>query len=222
MKTDATLKKDVLEELDWEPSIDATQVGVTVKDGIVTLSGHVNTYSEKAAAEKAAKRVKGIKAVVEEIDVKLGGGYKRTDQDIAQSAVSNLKWHSSVPEDDLQVRVENGWITLEGKVEWKYQKDAAKNAIQNLMGVRGVTNLIEVQPTIEPTNVKQRIREALERNALTDADNISVHIEGSRVELNGIVQSWSEKKQAENAAWAMPGVSEVQNNLKIKVRELVH
>lgn len=222
MKTDATLKKDVLEELDWEPSIDATQVGVTVRDGIVTLSGHVNTYSEKAAAEKAAKRVKGIKAVVEEIDVKLGGGYKRSDQDIAQSAVSNLKWHTSVPEDNIQVRVENGWITLEGKVEWKYQKDAAKNAIENLMGVRGVTNLIDVQPTVEPANIKRRIREALERNALTDADNISVHVEGSRVELNGIVQSWSEKKQAENAAWAMPGVSEVQNNLKIKVRELVH
>lgn len=219
MKTDATLKEDVMDELDWEPSIDATEIGVTVKNGIVTLSGNVNTYAEKIAAERAAKRVYGVKAVVENVDVKVSGTYKRTDEDIALSVLNNLKWNTSVPEQDIQVKVEDGWVTLEGEVEWNYQKEAAINAIRNLSGVRGVTNLLKVEAAVEPSDIQDKIRKSFERNAEIDADQVNVKIEGHKVILTGTIQSWAEKQQAKNAAWSAPGVTEVEDNLQIKVRE---
>ena len=219
MKRDSQLKKDVLDELKWEPSINATDVGVIVKDGIVTLTGNMKTYAEKICAEKTIKKVSGVKAVVEQIDVKLMGSDKRTDIDIAKVALDRLKWESNVPREDVLMKVENGWITLEGNVEWNYQKNAAKKAIQNLYGVRGVTNLVKVKSAIQPFQVKESIKKTFERNAILDAGKIDVRTEGHKVFLTGEVQSWDEKKQAEDAAWAAPGVWDIEDNLKIKSRE---
>ena len=219
MRTDAIIKEDVLNELDWEPSIDATKVGVTCVNGVVTLSGYVNTFTEKLAAERAAKRVFGVRAVVEEIEVKIGGVYKRTDQDIAQAALNNLRWRTNVPDKDISLKVENAWITLEGTVEWNFQKEAAKNAIKDLAGVRGVTNIIRVKSAVEPSNIKDKIKKAFERNATLDADHVNVRVDGHKVILSGSIQSMAEKKQAEEAAWAAPGVTEVVDNLEIQVRE---
>lgn len=219
MKTDATIKEDVLEELDWDPSIDNTKIGVIVNDGIVTLTGHVNTYAEKVAAEKVARNVYGVKAVVEEIEVKISGSGKRSDEDIAKAALNNLKWNTSVPENKIRLKVEDAWITLEGEAEWNYQKEAARKAVKDLAGVRGVTNLIKVEASIEPQNVKDKIRSAFERNATIDADNVNVRSVGHKIILSGAVQSWAEKKQAESAAWSAPGVTEVENDLSIRVRE---
>ncbi|MHB1277824.1 MAG: BON domain-containing protein [Bacteroidia bacterium] len=217
MILDATIKQNVLDELDWEPSIDAAKVGVTVQDGIVTLSGHVSTYAEKRAAEKAAMRVFGVKAVVEEIDVKITGTYIHSDQDIAQMALNNLKWSTNVPHEKIKLKVEDGWIKLEGEVDWNYQRDAAKNCIKNLAGVKGVSNLIQVKVSVEPQNIKQKIKNAFERNASIDADRVNVNVEGHRVVLSGTVQSWSEKRQAEEATWSAPGVTQVVDNLKLNL-----
>jgi osmotically-inducible protein OsmY len=222
MKTDAEIRKDVLDELEWEPRINATNVGVTIKNGIVTLNGHVNTYAEKVAAEEAAKRVSGVKAVVQEIDVNIEGTSERTDQAIALAAVDSLKWNTMVSDKDIQLKVENGWITLEGELAWNYQVKAATNAVKNLPGVRGVTNLIKVKVPVETPDVKQKIRNAFERNAILDAAEVEVSVEGHEVILNGTVQSWAEMKQAENAAWSAPGVSNVVNHLKIKMREYAY
>jgi osmotically-inducible protein OsmY len=219
MRTDAIIKEDVLNELDWEPSIDATKVGVTCVNGVVTLSGYVNTFTEKLAAERAAKRVFGVRAVVEEIEVKIGGVYKRTDQDIAQAALNNLRWRTNVPDKDISLKVENAWITLEGTVEWNFQKEAAKNAIKDLAGVRGVTNIIRVKSAVEPSNIKDKIKKAFERNATLDADHVNVRVDGHKVILSGSIQSMAEKKQAEEAAWAAPGVTEVVDNLEIQIKE---
>lgn len=219
MRTDAIIKEDVLNELDWEPSIDATEVGVTCIDGVVTLTGYMNTFTEKLAAERAAKRVYGVRAVVEKIEVKIGSHYKRTDQDIAQAALNNLRWRNNVPDKDIKLKVENGWITLEGTVEWNFQRDAAKNAIKDLAGVKGVTNIIKVKAVIEPSNIKEKIKNAFERSATLDADHINVMVEGHKIILSGSISSMAEKKQAERAAWSAPGVTEVVNNLEIKVLE---
>lgn len=222
MKNDSDLKKEVLEELEWEPSIDATKVGVSVNNGIVILSGRVNTHGEKLAAEKAAKRVAGVKAVVQEIEVKISAIHKRNDDEIAQMALNSLKWNTNVPEGRIQIEVEDGWITLEGKVDWFYQKEAAKNAVINLAGVRGVNNRIEIRAAVEIQNVKEKIKRAFERHASIDAGNIKVKIDGRKVILEGSVQSWAEKKQAEHAAWSAPGVTDVVDRLEIKSRELAY
>lgn len=221
MKTDSELKKDVTAELKWDSSINETEVGVAVKDGIVTLTGYLGTYSEKLAAEKAAKRVMGVKAVVQEIEIKISGSDKRTDVDIAKAALDSLKWDSSIPKDAILVKVDNGWITLEGSVQWNYQKLAAKSDVEKLRGVRGVTNLIVIKSAVEPSKVKENIRKTFERNASLDADEINVSVDGHKVTLNGYVQSWDEEKQAKEAAWSAPGVWQVVNNLKIRSRELM-
>lgn len=221
MKTDSEIKKDVLDELKWDASINETEVGVAVKDGIVTLTGYLSSYIEKIAAEKAAKRVEGVKAVVENIEVKLISSSKRTDLDIAKAAVDRLTWDSSVPKDAIIVKVEDGWVTLEGNVNWNYQKEAAKKAIQNLWGVKGVTNLVVIKSAIEPTQVKENIKKTFERNAILDAQKIDVRTEGHKVTLSGYVSSWDEKQQAKDAAWSAPGVWEIEDNLKIKSRDVL-
>lgn len=218
MKTDAQIQKDVIDELRWAPFISSNEIGVTVKDGIVTLSGTVDTYAKKTAAENATKKVVGVRAVAEDIEVKLNHGGERTDADIAETVLNALKWHSVVPEEKIKVKVDNAWVTLDGTVEWDFQRKSAKNAISNLLGVRGITNNISVLPVIpiDAAKVKTSISSAFHRTAAIDAEKINVEIVGSKVILKGNVKSWNEKDEATNAAWSIPGVSSVENKLEIE------
>ena len=216
MKTDSKIKSDVQNELGWEPSIDETKIGVAVDDGIVTLSGEVDSYTKKMAAERAAKRVSGVKAVAEDIVVKYPTSLDKSDTQIAKAAVNALKWHSSVPNDTVMVKVENGWIYLSGEVKWSYQKDSAKNAVKDLTGVKGVSNNISIKQDVKPVMVKDNIEEAFERSARIDAKDITVATDGHTVTLSGKVHSIKEKEEAEKAAYRAPGVFNVVNNLKVQ------
>ena len=220
MKTDSELQRDVMTELKWEPTIHAAEIGVAVKDGVVTLSGDVDTYSMKWAAERAVKRVSGVKGVAEEIKVSLPDPYKRTDEDIARSATNVLEWNFWVPGDRVKVMVQDGWITLSGEVNWWYQKERAEDAVRHMIGVSGVTNRITIKPpvpTVKAFEVKSGIENALKRNArlLRDADKIRVETSGSKVILHGTVGSWADFEEAEYAAYCAPGVSEVENKLTV-------
>lgn len=216
MKSDASLRDDIIEELNWEPSVDSSKIGVAVKDGIITLSGTVPSLIEKMDAEKAVKRVEGVRAVVQNIDVKLKSSSIRTDAEIAEVAIKNLKWNTNVPEENVILKVEHGWITLEGEVLWNYQKEAAKSAVKGLIGVKGVNNFIKVKSKIQPENLTQKIKNSFLRNASIDADNVKVEVIGNKAILKGTVQSWPEKRQAEKAVWSAPGIFEIENKLEIK------
>lgn len=213
MKTDKQLQEDVLAELAWESSVNSAHIGVEVNQGVVTLSGHVDTYAEKWGAERAAKRVQGVRAVAIEMDVKLKSSEKRTDSDIALSAINAMQWLSTVPKDTVHTTVENGMITLSGDVVWNYQRDAAVAAVRNLAGVRGVVNQIIVKPRVNVTAVKGDIEAALKRHAALDAQQIVVSLDGDTITLSGKVQNWSEKNLAINAAWNSPGVRYVVDKL---------
>ena len=215
MESDSRIKDDVLQELRLEPSLDATQIAATVKGGVVTLAGQVLTYGEKFTAERAAKRVYGVRGVAEELEVSLPAPHQRTDSDIAAAAVSALKWHSSVPDEKIKVTIEKGWLTLEGKVDWRYQSEAAESAVRYLTGVRGVTNLIVIHPRVTPAQVKEQIHKAFERNAELDARRIGVKAHNGTVMLHGNVRSWTEREEAQRAVWTIPGVQDVENNLTV-------
>lgn len=213
MKTDKELKNDILAELRWEPSVNAEQIGVEVKDGIVTLAGHVNSYVEKWAAEQAVQKVSGVRALAIEMDVKLPGASQRNDADIALSAESALEWTTNLPKDSIRVQVEGGWVTLSGDVEWEYQRREAKGAVRNLMGVRGISNNILIKSTISAKGVKTDITDALKRRAIIDSQKITVEVHGADVTLSGTVDNWAERELAMHSAWSAAGVKNVQNNI---------
>ena len=216
MNGDAKIKKDILAELAWQPGIDETQIGVIVEDGVVALSGQVNEYRKKALATEVAKRVTGVKAVAEDIEVKYGDDFKKTDKEIAKAAVNALEWNTSIPNGKVNVFVEDGYIYLSGNLPWDYQKNAAKYALQNLMGVKGVVNNIEIEPIMKPKNIEENIRKALERSAALNAKGIRVQVDGHTVELKGRVHSLEEREMAETLAYRAPGVREVRNEIVVQ------
>jgi osmotically-inducible protein OsmY len=214
MKDDEQLRRDVLAELEYDPSIDARKIGVAVEDGIVTLSGEVSTFAEKWNAERAVERVEGVRGIVNKIEVKIVGDY--SDADIAREAADALRWNLMVPPGKVIPKVENGYITLTGEVNYDFQRRAAEKAVRYIPGVKGVINLITIKPKVEPKEIKEKIEEALKRMAALDAENIQVEVQGSEIVLRGTVRSWAERHEAEKAAWSAPGVTAVKNYITVR------
>ena len=212
---DNSLRQDIIDELDFEPSIEAADIGVAVEQGVVTLTGHVPTYSQKATVEDVVRHVKGVKGIAEEIEVRPFGTHRTADDEIVKRAVNTIKWNTAVPSDSIQVTVEDGWLTLTGKVEWQYQKTAAADSVRGLAGVVSVTNQIEVKPHASALDVKKRIQDALKRNAEVEAKAIKVNVVDGKVTLEGRVNLWSERSAAERAAWSAPGVSLVVDRITV-------
>jgi osmotically-inducible protein OsmY len=215
MTSDRELQTSVLDELKWEPGVKATDIGATVKDGVVTLEGTVDSFAEKWAAERAVKRLPGVRTLAVELEVKLPGSSERTDADIARAAENALEWNIAVPSKRITVTAEKGFLTLEGEVDWQFQKSATEEAVRYLTGVKGVTNLITIKPKVAAADVKDKIEAALKRNALLDAQQIKVQADGGKVTLSGSVHSWAERDEAEDAAWAAPGVSAVKDLITV-------
>jgi len=214
-RTDEEIPRDVHSELKWDARIQPNEIGVSVKGGVVTLTGWVDSYLKKWTAEDVSHRVNGVKAVANDLEIKLAT--ERTDADIAAAAIHAIEWDAFVPSDKVQVTVSKGWITLRGEVEWQYQKEDAERVVRRLAGVKGVTNLITVKPRTTASDLKRKIEDALVRNAEIDADRITVEVQGSKAILKGIVKSWAEKEEAERVAWSAPGILSVDNRLTIEI-----
>ena len=214
MSNDTMLQQAVLAELSWEPSITAGHIGVTADHGVVTLTGHVENYAQKRAAEAAAGRVKGVKAVAEEIEVKLPFSMKRTDDQIAAAVLDRFAWDVSVPKDKVKVKVEDGWVTLTGDVDWHFQREAAEDACRRLSGVVSVFNQIAIKPQARPSEIQEKIKTALHRSWFNPA-NVTVTADGGKVRLSGSVRTWYERREAEAAAWGAPGVTQVDDSITI-------
>jgi osmotically-inducible protein OsmY len=215
MKTDTQLRNDIQAELNWAPDVKTSDIGVIVKDGVVTLTGHLASYAEKYAVERAVQRVHGVKALAIELTVKLPFDNQRTDADIALAAERALEWNVLVPDDKIHPMVEKGWLTLNGEVEWDYQRSAAESAVCNLMGVTGVSNLVKVKPKVSPADIEKKIHDALSRQADREARQLAITVNGSQVTLRGTVHSWTERDAVQGAAWATPGVTVVVNDLLV-------
>ena len=211
--SDQTLQQAVLDELDWEPSINSAHIGVTANDGVVTLTGYVDSYTEKWAAEQAAGRVFGVKAVAEELEVRYPSSKKQNDDEIAKRALQVLAWDVDVPKDKVKIKVEKGWVTLSGEVDWYYQRSAAETDVRKLSGVTGVSNDIKIKPIVQPSDVRAKIKAAFERNAQIEEDDISVAVDGGKVTLSGNVDTWYDRNLAESTAWSAPGVTQVEDRL---------
>jgi len=215
MRTDSEIQRDIEDELRWDPSLENDDIAVSVRDGVVTLAGFAKSYLDKWHAERVASKVKGVKAIANDLTVKLPSSSERADPDIARAALDTLKWHIAVPSNHIQVKVDKGWVTLEGDVDWNFQREAAERTVRSLTGVRGVTNLITIKARPTPQDVKQKIKEALERGAQFDADRITVDIDGNKATLKGTVRSYAERRDAERAARNAPGITEVENKLTV-------
>jgi osmotically-inducible protein OsmY len=215
MKSDSEIERDVKEELDWDPDLDASDIAVSVKGGVVTLAGFVKSYTDKYEAEAAAKRVAGVGGVANDLEVRMSSVDERPDPDIARDAVAALKSQLPISSENIKVIVKNGWVTLEGEAEWQYQRQTAEKAVRRIKGVKGVSNAILLKPRAEPTEVKRKIQEALRRNAEIDANRITVEANGGEVILKGTVRSWIEREEAERAAWAAPGVVKVDDRIVV-------
>jgi osmotically-inducible protein OsmY len=215
VKTNSALQRDVLDELAWEPSVDAGEIGVSVENGVVILNGTVKSLCEKWTAERAAQRVDGVRAVTDELVVKLPGDGQYSDADIARAAVHALDWNASIPRNRIKLLVANGRVTLEGSVEYRFQRDVAEREVRDLKGVKDVSNMVIVEPRVSTGDIVHAIKKAFHRAAQVDAEKISVEATGGKVILRGNVRTWTEREEAERAAWAAPGISEVQNDIRI-------
>jgi osmotically-inducible protein OsmY len=213
--SDLTLRRQIQDELEYLPHVDAAAIGVTIENGVVVLTGHVRTYAEKMAAEQAVKRIKGVRAVAEELEVQVSRDLDLDDSAVASRCLDVIRWNTAIPDDQIKIKVQHGWVTLEGSVEWQFQKEAAFKAIQKLAGVGGLSNLLIVEPAITGENIKMLIEKALARNSELNAERVQVSVKGNQVKLEGYVHRWLERKAVEHAAWAVAGVKEVENRVLI-------
>jgi osmotically-inducible protein OsmY len=215
MRSDSDIERDVREELRWEPDLDATDIALSVKNGVVTLAGFVRSFTDKYEAEAAAKRVAGVAAVANDIEVRMPSVDERPDPEIARDAVAAIKSQLPISSEHIKIVVKNGWVTLEGQVEWQYQRSTAETAVRRIKGVRGVNNEIHLKPRAVPSEVRKKIQEAFKRNAEVDANRIQVETYGSEVILKGTVRSWIEREEAERVAWSAPGVTKVEDRIVV-------